>query len=68
MSRCLDQSSDPTDSQADSKIWIVFCRNGSSTSLGGELLLGGMDEELFIPPINWLPVTLKGYWQIKIDA
>ncbi|GAA6105842.1 nothepsin [Tachysurus ichikawai] len=47
---------------------FYLSRNGSSTSLGGELLLGGMDEELFIPPINWLPVTLKGYWQIKIDA
>ncbi|KAK3544835.1 hypothetical protein QTP86_027507 [Hemibagrus guttatus] len=43
-------------------------KNGNSTTLGGELLLGGMDEELFIPPINWLPVTLKGYWQIKLDT
>ncbi|KAG7320325.1 hypothetical protein KOW79_016178 [Hemibagrus wyckioides] len=46
---------------------FYLSNNSNSTSLGGELMLGGMDEELFIPPINWLPVTLKGYWQIKLD-
>lgn len=35
--------------------------------LQGELLLGGIDEALFNGPINWLPVTAKGYWQIKMD-
>ncbi|XP_066524969.1 nothepsin [Hoplias malabaricus] len=34
----------------------------------GELLLGGVDEDLFDPPINWVPVTVKSYWQIKIDV
>ncbi|XP_060759621.1 nothepsin [Neoarius graeffei] len=47
---------------------FYLSRNGSGIALGGELLLGGMDEEFFIPPINWVPVTLKGYWQIKLDA
>ncbi|XP_046729057.1 nothepsin [Silurus meridionalis] len=43
-------------------------KNGKITAIGGELLLGGVDEELYIPPINWLSVTLKGYWQIKLDT
>ncbi|KAF5898827.1 T-complex protein 1 subunit beta, partial [Clarias magur] len=43
-------------------------RNDGSSALEGELILGGMNDELFRPPINWLPVTIKGYWQIKIDA
>lgn len=30
-------------------------------------MLGGIDEALFTGPINWLPVTEKAYWQIKID-
>ncbi|XP_053506569.1 nothepsin [Ictalurus furcatus] len=47
---------------------FYLSKNSRSTNLGGELLLGGMDEELFIRPINWLPITLNGYWQIKVDA
>lgn len=39
----------------------------STGKLQGELLLGGIDEELFTGKINWLPVTNKGYWQIKMD-
>uniref|UniRef100_A0A667WKW5 Nothepsin n=1 Tax=Myripristis murdjan TaxID=586833 RepID=A0A667WKW5_9TELE len=33
-----------------------------------ELLLGGTDEALYHGPITWLPVTAKGYWQIKMDS
>uniref|UniRef100_A0A3P9CUQ2 Nothepsin n=1 Tax=Maylandia zebra TaxID=106582 RepID=A0A3P9CUQ2_9CICH len=36
--------------------------------LTGELLLGGTNEALYIGPINWHPVTAKGYWQIKMDS
>lgn len=39
----------------------------SRSSQQGELLLGGMDQALFAGPINWLPVTAKGYWQITVD-
>uniref|UniRef100_A0A8C5GUT0 Cathepsin E-like n=1 Tax=Gouania willdenowi TaxID=441366 RepID=A0A8C5GUT0_GOUWI len=34
----------------------------------GELLLGGIDESLYNGPINWIPLTSKGYWQIKMDS
>ncbi|XP_056280605.1 nothepsin [Pseudoliparis swirei] len=34
----------------------------------GELLLGGKDEEMYQGPINWLPVTAEGYWQIKMES
>uniref|UniRef100_A0A3B4FZ16 Cathepsin E-A-like n=1 Tax=Pundamilia nyererei TaxID=303518 RepID=A0A3B4FZ16_9CICH len=37
-------------------------------SRSGELLLGGTNEALYIGPINWHPVTAKGYWQIKMDS
>lgn len=38
-----------------------------NSSLEGELVLGGTNELLYEEPIHWLPVTAKGYWQIKMD-
>lgn len=45
---------------------FVFQRKRDSKQQG-ELLLGGIDEALFTGPINWLPVTVKGYWQVQMD-
>lgn len=36
-------------------------------SYGGELILGGIDNSLFKGPIHWIPLTDKGYWQIRLD-
>uniref|UniRef100_A0A672GDJ7 Cathepsin E-like n=1 Tax=Salarias fasciatus TaxID=181472 RepID=A0A672GDJ7_SALFA len=47
-------------------VFSFYITDGSSR--GGELLLGGTDESLYVEPINWLPVTDKGYWQIKMDS
>uniref|UniRef100_A0A8C5TMU6 cathepsin E n=1 Tax=Malurus cyaneus samueli TaxID=2593467 RepID=A0A8C5TMU6_9PASS len=32
---------------------------------GGELLFGGFDTSRFTGPLNWVPVTQQGYWQIQ---
>ncbi|KAL1276707.1 hypothetical protein QQF64_036330 [Cirrhinus molitorella] len=45
--------------------WFGFAANNG---FGGELLFGGVDETLFVPPISWAPVTQKGFWQIRLDA
>uniref|UniRef100_A0A8C3UTZ8 Peptidase A1 domain-containing protein n=1 Tax=Catharus ustulatus TaxID=91951 RepID=A0A8C3UTZ8_CATUS len=34
-------------------------------SYGGELILGGMDPQLFQGDITWAPVTEKLYWQVQ---
>uniref|UniRef100_A0A7M4EXE4 Peptidase A1 domain-containing protein n=1 Tax=Crocodylus porosus TaxID=8502 RepID=A0A7M4EXE4_CROPO len=36
-------------------------------SYGGELILGGIDTQLFTGQITWTPVTQQLYWQIGID-
>uniref|UniRef100_A0A8C5TPP8 cathepsin E n=1 Tax=Malurus cyaneus samueli TaxID=2593467 RepID=A0A8C5TPP8_9PASS len=33
----------------------------------GELLFGGFDTSRFTGPLNWVPVTQQGYWQIQLD-
>ncbi|XP_028255727.1 nothepsin [Parambassis ranga] len=47
---------------------FYLSRRTNSAGPEGELLLGGTDEALYTGPITWLPVTSKGYWQIKMDS
>ncbi|XP_044133092.1 cathepsin E-A-like [Bufo gargarizans] len=35
---------------------------------GGELIIGGIDHSLYKGPIHWIPLTNKGYWQIRLDS
>eukprot|EP00079_Xenopus_tropicalis_P012024 XP_002938556.1 PREDICTED: cathepsin E-A-like [Xenopus tropicalis] len=34
---------------------------------GGELIFGGIDHSLYKGQIHWIPLTEKGYWQIRLD-
>ncbi|XP_061839535.1 nothepsin [Nerophis lumbriciformis] len=43
-------------------------KSGGGGGVDGELVFGGVDEALYSGPIAWLPVTAKGYWQIKMDS
>ncbi|XP_068442537.1 nothepsin [Clinocottus analis] len=47
---------------------FFLSRTTSSGTPAGELLLGGKDEALYSGPINWIPVTAKGYWQIRMES
>lgn len=35
---------------------------------GGELVLGGVDEDHFKGSHTWVPVTRRGFWQFKMDG
>ncbi|XP_047431614.1 nothepsin [Mugil cephalus] len=47
---------------------FYLSRRTSSTDPEGELTLGGSNEALYTGPINWVPLSAKGYWQIKMDG
>uniref|UniRef100_A0A3P8WQT8 Nothepsin n=1 Tax=Cynoglossus semilaevis TaxID=244447 RepID=A0A3P8WQT8_CYNSE len=50
----------------DEDVFSFYLNSGSASP--GELMLGGADQALYTEPINWIPVTAKGYWQIKMDG
>ncbi|KAF9915597.1 hypothetical protein BX616_005794 [Lobosporangium transversale] len=39
-------------------------RNGG---VGGEYLFGDIDESKFLGELTYVPITKKGYWQIKVE-
>uniref|UniRef100_A0A8C5TKS0 cathepsin E n=1 Tax=Malurus cyaneus samueli TaxID=2593467 RepID=A0A8C5TKS0_9PASS len=48
-------------------IFSVYMSSNPESPQGGELLFGGFDTSRFTGPLNWVPVTQQGYWQIHIQ-
>ncbi|XP_062451261.1 embryonic pepsinogen-like [Rhea pennata] len=40
----------------------------SQETTGSVVTFGGVDESYFTSPINWIPVSYQGYWQISMDG
>ncbi|KAK1166773.1 nothepsin [Acipenser oxyrinchus oxyrinchus] len=53
--------------QVEKPVFSFYLSRGRDKECGGEVLLGGVDDSLYTGSINWVPVTEKGYWQIKLD-
>ncbi|XP_040193555.1 cathepsin E isoform X2 [Rana temporaria] len=46
----------------------VYMNRDSNSADGGELVLGGFDTSRFSGQLNWVPITVQGYWQIQVDS
>ena len=47
-------------------ITLCFCSQ-PTYEYGGELILGGVDSQLYAGDIVWAPVTQELYWQVAIN-
>lgn len=46
---------------------LFFSPAPSSEETGSVVIFGGIDESYFTGPINWIPVSYQGYWQVSMD-
>uniref|UniRef100_A0A672U5P0 Peptidase A1 domain-containing protein n=1 Tax=Strigops habroptila TaxID=2489341 RepID=A0A672U5P0_STRHB len=51
-----------------SNVFSFRLRSGADEGDGGELLLGGIDEEQFEGPLHYIPVSRRSYWQVSVGA
>ncbi|XP_018431842.1 PREDICTED: cathepsin E-A-like [Nanorana parkeri] len=51
----------------DKPIFSFHLNKDEDFQYGGELILGGIDNTLYRGPIHWIPITQKGYWQIRLE-
>ncbi|XP_062494227.1 cathepsin D-like [Pezoporus occidentalis] len=50
-----------------SNVFSFRLRSGADEGDGGELLLGGIDEEQFEGPLHYIPVSRRSYWQVHME-
>uniref|UniRef100_A0A8D0B471 Peptidase A1 domain-containing protein n=1 Tax=Salvator merianae TaxID=96440 RepID=A0A8D0B471_SALMN len=53
--------------QLTEPIFSFYFSRQPTVQYGGELVLGGIDNQLFSGQITWAPVTREYYWQIGIE-
>jgi len=49
-------------------MFSFYLSKDAGAVVGGELTLGGYDQQYFKGDLKWVPLTYTNYWQIKMDA
>lgn len=49
-------------------VFSFWLSRNSKDNLGGELVFGGMDPKHFKGNHTYVPVTRKGYWQVRFQT
>ncbi|KAI5608673.1 hypothetical protein C0J50_6567, partial [Silurus asotus] len=49
-------------------IFSFYINRDPKAEIGGELMLGGFDQQYFDGDLHYLNITRKAYWQIKMDT
>ncbi|XP_014728308.1 PREDICTED: gastricsin isoform X2 [Sturnus vulgaris] len=53
--------------QLSEPVFSFYFSRQPTYEYGGELILGGIDPQLFQGDITWAPVTQKLYWQVALE-
>jgi len=54
--------------QISEPIFSFYFSRQPTVQYGGELILGGIDPQMFTGEITWAPMIQQAYWQISIEA
>ncbi|XP_007431252.2 gastricsin [Python bivittatus] len=53
--------------QISEPLFSFYFSREPTVQYGGELILGGIDTQLFTGEITWAPVVQEAYWEINIE-
>ncbi|XP_062975200.1 pepsin B-like [Elgaria multicarinata webbii] len=56
-----------TQGQLSEPIFSFYFSRQPTVQYGGELIFGGVDNQLYVGEISWVPVTYEYYWQIGVE-
>lgn len=48
--------------------YVLFLLRNTSDEIGGEIMFGGVNQAKYTGDITYVPVTRKGYWQVKVSS
>ena len=49
-------------------MWICCARRNTSATTAGELTFGVQDASHYTGNITWVPVSVQGFWEFKVDS